>query len=119
MDRDDRLAVAVRAFVALGLEVQARQGAAVSTPEQRDEARAATDALLTAMESTGGKPAVVNYETTADWVGIEPAAFEDLAAKEFACRTIESDTPIERQIRDAMDAARWREKQGQDGPERS
>ncbi len=108
MNRDERLAVALRAFVALGLEAQAQQSAEGSTPAQRDEARAATDALLTAMTATGDAPAVVDSETVAAWIGMAAATFEHMAAKEVVRRSTEGDSPVERQIRDAMDAASWR-----------
>ena len=108
MNRDEKLAIALRAFVALGLEAQARQRVDTIPPELRDEARAASKVLSEAMAATGEEAATVGAAPAAAWIGMTEETFVHLAAKELARRAVENYTPVERQIRDAMDAASWR-----------
>ncbi len=108
MDRDERLAVALRAFVVLGLEAQARQRGDSIPREFSDEVRAASNALLAAMSATGEEATAIDVAVAAAWIGTTVETFEYLAAKELARRVVENDTPVERQIRDAMDGASWR-----------
>ena len=95
MERDERYAIALRAWVAWGLEAKR------STPERRSEADIAGATLMAAMQQTGTVTAVVTADKLAAWVGIDVDDFVDAAAAEL----------VERQVRDALDAAEWRRMQ--------
>jgi hypothetical protein len=105
MDQAERLAIARRAFVAWGLESKR------STEERRAEAKEAGEALVAAMRSAGAPTEIIAAETVAAWVGLPVEDFVEDVAEELVAQDIAHDTPIEREVRDALDVAEWRRMQ--------
>ena len=80
MDRDERYAIALRAWVAWSLTAKR------DTPERRAEADAAGAVLVAAMQETGARTDVFTAEKLAAWVGAGVDDFVDAVGHEVVER---------------------------------